>query len=127
MAKLKRTPEEVCIAYAAAAKAVRDITKRISPCECIPVVAHDAQPWNGQNEDVRPCISQLFSVTHEADGYGGDLYEGKCEDIEAEMCDRCLESLKAVRDRKKARIRLGAAKRAVEAIGKRLSAEAANG
>lgn len=112
MPKPRRTAEEVCIAYAQAAQVVRELTKKIAPTECAFLAANDAYTV--------PCISQLFSVTHEADGYGGDLYEGKCEDIEAEMCDRCLESLKAVRDRKKARIRLGAAKRAVEAIGKRL-------
>lgn len=126
MPKSKRTAEEVCIAYARIAAEIRALSAKIVPSECTKMATSESHPsWTGPSTPIVACLNQLFSVTHEADGYGGDLYQGKSEEVESEMCERCLESLKAVRDRKEARKRLGAAKRAVEAIGKRLSAEAA--
>lgn len=121
---MSKRAEEACIAYSIAAKEVRELTKKIYPGECTRLVTCDVLPWSVRPDDtVVPCISKLFSVTHESDGCGGDMYQEKSDEIECEMCERCLESLKAVRDRKVARKRLGAAKRSVDAIGKRLNRE----
>lgn len=124
MGKTKRTPEEVCIAYAKAVAEVRRLTKIISPTECTEMASSEFQAgWPGPSTPIEPCISRLFSLKP-TPGEDNDYYREQSGEIESEMCTRCVESLKAVRERKDARKTLGAAKRAVEAIGKRLSAEA---
>jgi hypothetical protein len=121
----RRTPEEVCTAYAKAVAEVRRLTNIISPGECTKMASSEFQAgWPGPSTPIEPCISQLFSLKP-SPGEDNDYYREEADEIESEMCDRCVESLKAVRERKEARKFLGAAKRAVEAIGKRLNSEVA--
>jgi hypothetical protein len=124
--RARRSPEDVCIEYAIAAAHVRELTRKIVPGECTNMASTESLPtWGEPPAPHEPCISRLFSLKPE---YGRDResYLEASEEIQDEMCDRCRESLKAVRERKIARVRLGAAKRSVEAIGKRLNAEAAS-
>lgn len=122
---MKRTPEQVCIEYAIAVRIVRELTRKIVPGECIFQAAVESHPWcPGATTPIDPCISRLFSLKPE-DGRNREAYLEASDEIEEEMCDRCKVSLQAVRDRKDARKRLGAAKRSVEAMGKRLNARAA--
>lgn len=123
MPKPRKSAEEVCIEYAIAAVAVRDITRKITPGECALLVAEEAIPWHMRDEKPAvPCISKLLSLKPEV-GHNYGAYLEESQEIEDEMCERCQESLKAVRDRKLLRKRLGAAKRSVEAVGKRLQKE----
>jgi hypothetical protein len=124
MAKSKRSAEEVCIEYAVATRIVRELSAKVRPGECTSMASAEFRPgWPGPSTPIEPCISRLFSLKP-TPGEDYDYYLEEAEEIESEMCERCVESLKAVRERKEARKRLGAAKRAVEAIGKR---EAARG
>lgn len=118
----KRTAEDVCIEYAIAAGVVRSITDKIKPWECTKYVQGGVNlDWKpGRTEPVDPCLQQLFAKRDPDERQ--DVYDEAQQEIEDEMCDRCRESLQAVRDRKVARKRLGAAKRAVDAVGKRLGA-----
>lgn len=123
MPKTKRTAEEVCIAYARAAQVIRELTAKIKPWECTKYVQGGVNIYKlGATEPIDVCLQRLFEKRDE-ENESRDDYENAQEEIEADMCARCLESLRAVRDRKKARVLLGAAKRAVEAIGKRLEAD----
>lgn len=108
----RRTPNEVCIEYAIAAKTVRDLTALIVPFNCTKV------PKDSYTE---PCIVRLFNVKRE-DSHE-EAYQEYIAEIKDEMCEQCHISLKAVEDRKEARKRLAAAKRSVTAVGKRLQRE----
>lgn len=120
---MKRTPEQVCIEYAIAVAAVRELTRKIVPGECTLMASSEFRPgWPGGTTPIDPCISRLFSLKQE-DERNREAYLEASDEIEEEMCDRCKVSLQAVRDRKTARVRLGTAKRSVEAVGKRLGAK----
>lgn len=115
-----RTAEQVCIAYAEAVAEVRRLTNIIRPSECTTMASAEFRAgWPGPSTPVEPCISRLFSLKP-TPGEDNDYYRNEADEIESEMCERCTESLKACRERKDARKVLGAAKRAVEAVGKRL-------
>lgn len=119
-----RSAENVCVRYADTVAEVRRLTKIICPGECARMVAYESRPaghWDSAPVD--PCISELFSLKR-SDFPDENEYQGASDDIECEMCERCAESLRAVRVRKVARTYLGAAKRAVETVGKRLRKQA---
>jgi len=114
-----RTPEQVCIAYADAVAEVRRLTAIIKPGECTEMASSEWVHGN-MTTPIDPCISQLFSIKRE--DYDEIGYQEASFEIEEEMCDRCKESLEAVRERKVSRRKLSYAKRAVEAVGRRLKA-----
>lgn len=125
----KSMTEEVCIEYAIAVFHVRLQTSLIkeNPCEvvaercCEFEAALESRPSNRGlliEPDMDDCIAKhwRYVVVRAHDGEGREVPELAYED----MCGGCKERLKAVEDRKAARKRLGAAKRSIEATGKRL-------
>lgn len=125
---MKRTPEDVCIEYALAVAAVRELTRKIIPGECTTMATADAlEFWQPgyKEERTEPCISQLFSLKPSG-SYDREAYLEMAYDLEEAMCERCKESLQAVRERKALRKRLGAAKRSVETVGKKLQTTGAS-
>lgn len=116
-----RTPEQVCIAYAEAVAEVRRLTDIIRPSECTTMASSElCAGWPGPSTPIDPCIVTLFNIKR--DGETEESYQESIAEADDNLCDRCRESLNAVEDRKEFRRRLGAAKRAVEAVGKRLKA-----
>lgn len=114
------SPEEVCMEYAVAAKAVRDLSALVKPWNCTNVSKYKfSQPYYSQPTPHGPCISELFEMKHES----GVDFDAAVEDFEEDMCDACKVSLKAVRERKEARRYLSKVKRRVDAVGKRLNAQ----
>jgi hypothetical protein len=119
----KRTPEDVCIEYAIAAEAVRKYTRlmRANPC----TEASEGEFITGApglGGFVSDCLSEFFAAPK---GPGGEFPRYK--EFHDLMCDGCKARLDAINLRSAARVHLGAAKRRVEAIGKRLNAEASHG
>lgn len=96
----QRTPEEACIAYAKAVDEVRSQTRIIRANRC--TVADRPSERSYTEGSMTPCRGDV-GIDHD------------------EWCDACKTASDAVRTRQSARKRLVAAKRAVEAIGKRLS------
>jgi hypothetical protein len=109
----KRTSEEACIEYAIAAGHVRMLTVLLGNSPC---TFDDSQT----NE----CLS-LYWITRGQDDNGVALPDPQIE--YDDMCEACKSRERAIRERRDARKRLGAAKRSVEAVGKRLNAEAVRG
>lgn len=122
----KRTPEDACVEYAKVVALMRAETAKIKPWECARVAVPEVNAaWPGPTTPIDPCISTLFKKAGPFTTFGAqEEHREWQEEFEGEMCDRCTVSLKAVRARKALRQRLGAAKRSVEAVGKRLNAEA---
>jgi hypothetical protein len=114
MAKSKRSAEEVCVAYAVAVLAVRDCDAALRSGGHCP---HE-EPW----KEKPSCLGNLFACPQGPDGEmprWREFYE--------KMCDNCKSRLEMIDERRAARITLGSAKRAVEVVGKRLTAEAVRG
>lgn len=103
---MRRTAEQVAIQFAEAVEAVRVHTRIMRDNWCPNFSAGGYE--NGVM--VSPSPSCL-------DGYFEALKDGALPDSD-ELCDKCKIRLKAIGDRRDARRRLGAAKRAVEAVGK---------
>lgn len=110
----QRSAEDVCIEYAISVGENRRITKAIGMCICHRIT-DETHPGKGI------CLKELWDMVPDRRG------EGNCwpEDVEeaiAALCMACAEARRLVGDRKVVRKRLGAAKRAVEAVGKRVAA-----
>lgn len=116
MPKLKRTAEEVCIEYALAVAEVRFQTCLLRDHRCT-----EGSRKNFNETGERECLDRHFEIEIYDSGHGNPKERPGLAAVE--MCDNCQTRLQAIRDRKDVRKRLGAAKRAVEAIGKRLEAE----
>lgn len=124
MAKLKRTAQDVCIAYADAVAEVRRLTRKIGTCDCIRVAAWN-KLWADWTEDQNlPCEPQpstcLYVLWNLPQGPEGEVHPQRIEEAHAEMCGPCSEAYEYIQARKLARRAVGAAKRSVEAMGKRL-------
>jgi hypothetical protein len=117
---MRRTPEEVCVEYAIAAAAVREYHGVMKNNFCQVVYDENGIGRPGFRGDGEDCLSQYWARIQTDNG------TISAPEIEYdEMCDNCKKREQAYRDRGEARKRLGAAKRSVEAVGKRLNAEAA--
>lgn len=114
----KRTPEQVCIEYAIANNEVRRISKAIGSYQCLVEAEFCAGPQFGDIPDT--CLKQFYTTHVEG-------YETFPDMEEEEMCEACKSKHALVMERKDARKRLGAAKRSVQAMGKRLNAEVERG
>lgn len=114
MEKSKRSAEEVCIAYAVAAIKVRDCDAALSSGGYCP---HE-EPW----KEKLSCLGELFACPQ---GPNGEM--PRWREFYDKMCDACKSRLSMIEERREARVSLGAAKRAVQVVGKRLAAEAALG
>jgi hypothetical protein len=101
------TPDEACINYAIAAASVRELSAAIRKglCERTVKYVHECEKGNPQ---VYECPKECL-----ADKFAGDEIDS--------MCAVCENRFDLVRKRKLARGRLGQAKRAVFAVGKRLN------
>lgn len=118
MAHLKRTPLDVCVGYVIAVEAVREQTRimRNNRCE---EFSKGEIGMSGYREGAQDdCLSQYWSIVH--DQQGREHPEREHDD----MCDACIRRLQAFKDRREAKKLFGAAKRSVEAIGKRFIKEA---
>lgn len=131
---MKRTPEEVCIAYAEAVAEVRRLTAKIGTCECLRVKGwHDRceEYWRIYGDSPEADVFReenpatcLFDYFHAPVGPEGDVHPATAKELMANLCSPCSEAYEYIQTRKSARQAVGAAKRAVEAIGKRLKVEA---
>lgn len=97
---MRKSPEDACVEYAIAAELVRVYTRIIRANRC--TVADSPSERSFTEGSMTPCHSDV--------GIDAD-----------EWCEACLKSHDAVAARRLARKRLGAAKRSVEAVGKRLN------
>src|ERR1700744_4949970 len=117
-----RTPEQVCIEYAESVAEVRRLTKKIGTCECLRSVE-----WNGKWEKwceagekgdcpvgMQPTTC-LYDLWHLPQGPEGEVSDEYVKEAMAAMCSPCSEAYEYIQTRKKARARVGAAKRSVEA------------
>lgn len=122
MSKRQRTAEEACVEYAIAAESVREQTRvmRNNRCEGESKGEIGASGYREGAQD--SCLNQHWTIVLEGSGdHAREVPELDYED----MCDECKTRLHAFKDRRDARKRLGAAKRAVENAGKRLMAATA--
>ena len=92
------SPEEVCSKYAIAVAEVRRLGYLIGNNQCGRLVEGDY--------GVKSCIARYW--------YCGYAYE--------DICPHCQIALSAIKDRRLWRAKLGAAKRSIEIVGKRLNA-----
>jgi len=126
MAHKRRTADEVCIEYHLAAAEIRRISAVIKAQVCQRdrdyEEAMKTNPHPGFSK--QPCLSEYFALPRIEDEHGNlHMDDGDFEGF----CEYCQIAYDAVQERKRARPRLGAAKRAVGAVGKRLCAEASRG
>jgi hypothetical protein len=114
---VKKTAEDACIEYAIAVADVRQLTRVIGDPEnqCLRWSKWEANKFVGVAPE--PCLTVHWRIDHDRDGR--EVPEMPYDD----MCDSCKLRCDRVRERKIARERLGAAKRVVGAIGKRLIKE----
>lgn len=115
MAKAKRTAVEVCVAYSFAVEAVREHTRILRDNRCEEESKGELDTASGFSVgQVSSCLDEFFQAPKGPDGEFPRFQE-----FYDRMCDACKKRLQAINDRREARKILGAAKRAVEAIGKR--------
>jgi hypothetical protein len=105
----RRTPEEVCIEYHLAAAEISRTSEIIHSQVC--------DRGAGRNPS---CLTEYFALPTEYDSQTGRLIGPLLDGFEG-FCEGCQIAYNAVQKRKQARARLGAAKRAVGAVGKRLN------
>lgn len=112
----KRTASEACIEYAIAAQAVREQTRIMGNNRCVEESAEEIEHAAGRlvSPAVPSCLTQHWEIVV------GKYREEPALALE-DMCEKCQIRLEAFEARKVAKKRLGAAKRSVEAIGKRES------
>ena len=103
----KRSAEEVCIAYATAVATVRSLTTDMQTNLCT----------NSPDGYTGSCLSAYFSNLKES---GQNDTDQEALDEWETMCDACKKRHGAFLNRRDARMKLGAAKRAVESVGRRL-------
>lgn len=100
MAKPQRSAEDVCVEYAIAMGEIRRLSKIIREHPC-----PDQRPFDNET----------------GDGSASCIFEYRGEELAFDkMCDDCKVAQEALDDRKIARKRFGAAKRRIEAVGKRI-------
>lgn len=110
-----RNAEDVCAEYALAAEAVREQTRimRNNRCE------EESKPEitaNGYGAPaVESCLSQHWTIETDVRGSEHPMKDS------GDMCDPCQIRLKAFEARKDAKRRLGAVKRSIESVGKRIN------
>jgi hypothetical protein len=115
--KSKRTPSEVCIEFALAHSAVTDQTRILRETICEIAEPGEAADWSGNypgSAGVPSCLDNFFGAPKGPDGEFP-----RWQEFYDKMCGPCKVKLAAVEARKDAKRRFGAAKRAVDAIGKR--------
>ena len=114
----RRTAEEVCIEYHLAAAEIRRISAVIKAQVCQRDQDYEeALKTNPALDRLQPCLSEYFALPRIEDEHGNlHMDDGDFEGF----CEYCQIAYDAVQERKRARPRLGAAKRAVGAVGKRL-------
>ena len=121
----RRTAEEVCIEYHLAAAEIRRISAVIKAQVCQRDRDYQEALKTNPRADFpkQPCLSEYFALPRIEDEHGNlHMDDGDFEGF----CEYCQIAYDAVQERKRARLRLGAAKRAVGAVGKRLNAEKAH-
>ncbi len=107
---MKITAEQACINYAIASIKVSRLTKELGQCLCERIKEYEAFcVSNLSNEVIKTPDSCLFELFHQ------DRYADDC-------CQECDRALDLIRQRRPFRAKLGAAKRSILAIGKRLNA-----
>lgn len=115
-----RNPEQVCIAYAEASESVRIFTRTLNGNRCEGESKGEIGMSGYREGAEESCLSKHWSIVVVNAGHGNPKEEpGMAYE---DMCDACKTRLQAFNDRRQARKVLGAAKRAVEAVGKRLKA-----
>lgn len=122
----QRSPENACVEYAIAVAEVRRCNAVMSAeqnlCDVISLFRESgAEQLNGTHSP-SSCLDDLFE-RHDPEMESRECFEESQAELRETMCDGCKERLAAVEARKDARKRLGAAKRSVEAVGKRMNAE----
>lgn len=112
----KRTAEEVCIEYAISVEAVREQTRIMAANRCIEESAEEVEHTTGRlvSPAVVSCLTRHWEIVV-------TKYREEPALALEDMCDKCQTRLEAFEVRAAAKKRLGAAKRAVEAIGKRIN------
>jgi len=103
------TPEQACIDYAAAFAVVRRLQDELGD----PEYAHCTK-----RQDDGDCIDRLFHCP-----CGPDDERPRWQEFFDAMCPRCKTRLATLDERKVARAKLGACKRTILKVGKRLIAE----
>lgn len=113
MGKKPRSAEDVCVEYAIAAAEVRRAQVEISkhPCNLV-------DDWR-DGIMVDDCLDKHFRVETVEEG-PGRIVE-RPELAAEDMCESCQKRLQFLDERRDARRRLGAAKRSVEVVGRRLN------
>jgi len=106
---MKVSAETACVNYANAYKTVALLSEELGDPE------YSECTKRGETGD---CIDRLFSCPRGPDGEAPRLPE-----FREAMCPRCVRRLATLDERKIARGRLGAAKRTILIVGKRLLKE----
>lgn len=127
---MRRTAEEVCVEYAIAVAEVRQLTKvirdRLNQCEIAAqaIGEFDAAVQSRPSiqamlkpPDMEDCLTKHWQI---ATG-PPPIYREEPYLAYVDMCDACKLRCDRIGERRGARKRLGAAKRSVEAVGKRLN------
>lgn len=129
-----RTAEQVVVAYAEAVAEVRRMTNKIGSCQCIRVKGWEvrcAEYWREHDSDPYAHFSEpspdscLYDLFHASTGPEGEVHPATRRDLHAAMCSPCSEAYEYIQTRKTAKLAVGAAKRACEAVGKRIKAQVA--
>lgn len=115
MPKPRKTPEAVCVEYAIAVAEARRCHAVMASHTCTEKYYSDGMERSNGDE----CLSLYWRRTQTDNGF---IHTPEIE-YDA-MCANCKVREQAYRDRSEARRRLGAAKRSVEVVGKRLNAGA---
>lgn len=116
-----RTPEQVCIAYAELAMMLREINEKIRTAICENYDPGERDTLEGRGYPAtskHECLDKFYALPLDDDGcrVRGHVF------INDEMCQRCHERYYMRIERQGLNKRVYAAKRAVEAVGKRLKA-----
>lgn len=116
-ARGKRTAEQACVDYSIASGAVRRYTSNIRKALCIRMsdTCPDGDWGSGTGPDIKTCLDEFF---HAPKGPDGEF--PRYREFHEKMCSGCKTRLDLINLRSAARVHLGACKRSVVAIGKRL-------
>jgi hypothetical protein len=110
---MAKTPAELCIEYAEFVAHVRRLTGVLRKTKCSEASGGD---------DITPpessCLDEFFSAPKGPDGeFPRD------QEFFDEMCEHCKTKLRAIDERRHWKIKLGAVKRNIERVGKKLSSK----
>lgn len=119
---MRRTPEQVCIDYAELAAMLRDLGRRIHTSVCESYDSGQPDTLEGRGYPAtskRECLDKFYALPLDDDGcrIGGHAF------IYDDMCQACHQRYYGRIERQGLMRRVYAAKRAVEAVGKRLIKE----